>query len=130
MKLSNVMLVKSIVCIVLGVGLVIMPVPLMALFGVALNPVGAITAQFLGAAFLVLAIYLFLARDVADPVAGRAIEVAVLVGDAAGFLVALMAQLSNQMNQLGWIIVALYLLLALGFGYLLVAKPVARMQPG
>jgi hypothetical protein len=48
---------------------------------------------------------------------------AIFVGDTIGFIVALLAQLAGTVNALGWLIVALYLLLALGFGYFQFSKP-------
>ncbi|MBI4790759.1 MAG: hypothetical protein HY782_27335 [Chloroflexi bacterium] len=130
MTLKNWMIFKSIVCIVFGVGFVFAAAPLMTLYGATLNATGTLFAQFLGASFVVLAIYLWLARNVTDAEANRAIVLAVFVGDAVGFIVALLAQLSGMFNALGWMIVALWLVLSLGFGYFLVVKPAAQAQPG
>ena len=47
----------------------------------------------------------------------KGVTLALFVGDAIGFVVALTAQLSGVMNAVGWATVALWLLLALGFGY-------------
>jgi len=43
--------------------------------------------------------------------------------DTIGFILALIAQLSGDMNGLGWILVALWLVLALGLGYFYFLKP-------
>jgi len=48
-----------------------------------------------------------------------------LVGDAFGFIAALLGRLSGVLNALGWSTVALYLLLALGYGYFQSVKPSA-----
>jgi hypothetical protein len=39
------------------------------------------------------------------------------VVSGVGFVIALLAQLDGVVNSLGWTTVAIYLLLALGFGY-------------
>ena len=52
----------------------------------------------------------------------RASVLALFVYDAIGVIVALFAVLAGVMNSLGWIVVGLYLFLALGFGYFLVKK--------
>ena len=65
---------------------------------------------------------LWLARGTAEASTKRAFEVAVLVGDAIGFLIAVMATLSGNVSSLGWGVVALYLILALGFGYFLLPR--------
>jgi hypothetical protein len=129
MNLRIWMVIKSIVCIVFGIGFVLIPAPLAALYGATLNAAGTVFAQFLGAAFIVLAVYLWFARNVTDAEANRAVTLAVFVGDAVGFIVALLAQLSGVFNVLGWMIVALWLILALAFGYFLLVKPAAQPQP-
>ena len=83
--------------------------------------------QLFGAAFILLSILLWFARNApGSDVALRAIVLAVFVGDTIGFIVALLGQLAKVANALGWITVALYLLLALGFGYFQFFKPAAR----
>ena len=54
-----------------------------------------------------------------DPQALRVILLANVVGDAVGFVIALLSQLAGVggVNSLGWSTVAIYLLLALGFAY-------------
>jgi hypothetical protein len=44
------------------------------------------------------------------------------VYDAIGFIVTLIAIIAGALNPLAWMIVVLYLVLALGFGYFLIPK--------
>jgi hypothetical protein len=82
--------------------------------------------QFFGAAFLLLSIVLWFARNAPySEVTLQALLLAVVIGDAIGFIVALLAQLSGVANALGWLNVALYLLLTLGFGYFRFIKKAA-----
>lgn len=127
MKLSYLMAVKAVICVVFGIGMVLIPGPMLSLYGVTLNPGGTMMTQLFGAAFILLSILLWFARNApGSDVALRAIVLAVVVGDAIGFIVALLAQLSGVANALGWVTVVLYLLLALGFGYFQFVKPVAQ----
>jgi hypothetical protein len=48
------------------------------------------------------------------------------VSDGIGFVVGLIAQLRNVVNQVGWSTVVIYLLLALGFGYFQFKKPASE----
>ena len=124
MKLCNLMATKAVIVVVFGIGFVLMPTNIMAFYGLTLNPGGAVMAQLFGASFILLGILLWFAKNApSSDVALRAIVLAVFVGDAIGFIVALLAQLSGMMNALGWVTVALYLLLALGFGYFQFVKP-------
>ncbi len=50
---------------------------------------------------------------------------ALFVGNAVGFIVAFMGQLAGVVNALGWLSVAIYLVLALGYGYFQFLKPSA-----
>ena len=124
MRLSNLMAIKAIIVVVFGIGFVLMPATVMSFYGVTLDPGGVYMTQLFGAAFILIGILLWFARTAsASDVALRAIVLAVAVGDTIGFIVALRAQLSGVVNALGWVTVALYLLLALGFGYFRFAKP-------
>lgn len=124
MKLSSLMAIKAIIVAVFGIGFVLTPATVMSFYGVTLDAGGVYMTQLFGAAFILLGVLLWFARAAsASDVALRAIVTAVAVGDAIGFLVALLAQLSGVVNALGWVTVALYLLLALGFGYFRFARP-------
>ena len=124
MKLCNLMAIKAVIVVVFGIGFILIPTTLMSFYGLTLNPGGAVMTQLFGASFILLGILLWFAKNApSSDVALRAIVLAVTVGDAIGFIVALLAQLSGMMNALGWVTVALYLLLALGFGYFQFVKP-------
>lgn len=118
MKLNTLMLIKAIVVFVFGISFIFMPVKTMSYYGLALNPGGALMTQLFGASFLLLGIILWSSRNaLRSETALRAIVLAIFVGDLIGFIVALLAQINGVMNVLGWANVALYFLLALGFGY-------------
>ena len=125
-KLSQLMIIKALVTLIFGVGFVLVPKAVMSLYGVTLDPAGAMMTQFVGATFLLLSIVLWLARNAPySEVTLRALVLAIVIGDTIGFIVALLAQLSGVLNALGWLNVALWLLLALGFGYIRFVKKAA-----
>lgn len=119
MKLRNWMSAKAIIGVVFALGFIFLPEKVMSFYSVSLLPGGVFMTRLLGQAFIVIAILLWSARDTADSGIKRGIALAVFVGDGIGFIVALMAQMSGLANVLGWSTVALYLVLALGFGYFL-----------
>jgi NAD/NADP transhydrogenase beta subunit len=126
MKLSYLMIIKAVITLVFGVGFVLLPKAVMSLYGVTMDPAGAMMTQFFGAAFILLSIVLWFARNAPySEVTLQALLLAIVIGDAIGFIVALMAQLSGVPNALGWLNVALWLLLALGFGYFRFVKKAA-----
>jgi NAD/NADP transhydrogenase beta subunit len=120
------MIIKALITVVFGIGFVLLPKAVMSLYGVTLEPAGAMMTQFFGATFILISIVLWLARNAPySEVTLQALLLAIVIGDAIGFIVALMAQLSGVPNALGWLNVALWLLLALGFGYFRFVKKVA-----
>ena len=122
MKLKNWMIAKAIVCVLFGVGFVLLPNTLMSLYALKLGDGGVMMAQLLGASFILLSMLLWLNRDAAGSATQRSFALAMLVGDLIGFAVSLMAQLSGAVGALGWLTVVIYLVMALGFGYFVFAK--------
>ncbi len=125
MKLGQLMVIKAIICLLFGIGMVLIPAALMGLYGSTLGKGGAMMTQLLGASFVLLGLLLVLARNDPGSQALRAIVLAVFIGDTIGFVVALIAQISGSVGALGWTTVVIYLLLALGFGYFQFLKPPA-----
>jgi hypothetical protein len=123
MKLKYWMAAKAIVEVIFGIGFVLLPVALGSLFGMILDPGGALMAQLFGTAFIFGSIVLWLARNLTESdVAARAIIIAVVVSNTIGFIVTLIASLSGAWNALGWLPVALYLVFGLAFAYFLFFK--------
>jgi uncharacterized membrane protein YfcA len=122
-KLSNLLVVAAVIGAVFGVGFVVASGPLLAIYGITLDKAGTLVAQLFGAALISLAVLNWLARNVTDPEARRAVVLANLAGDVVGFVVILLGQLAGVANALGWSNVAIYLLLALGFAYVQFMEP-------
>lgn len=125
MKLATMMTFKSVVCILTGVIFLIFPGQWLWLLRTDLDLSGTFMARLFAATFLMVGLFMWMAREAADPSVRRAIILSVFIGDGIAFIVSLIAQLSGVTNLLGWGIVIVYLLLTLGFGYLQFAKPSA-----
>ncbi len=122
MKLSTFLILKSIVCIVFGIGFVALPVLTGSIYEITPDPDGLIMTRYFGAAFLGIGLILWLCKD-ADWNTLQGITLALFIADIIGFAVALTGQLSGNLNTLGWINVALWLFFALGLGYYRFLKP-------
>jgi hypothetical protein len=111
---------KSLVCLVVGVLFVLVPQLLLVMWGVVPGgePVGMyFMARLYGAMFISMGLVLWFAGELKDDDARRVLALPVVVGDALGFVIALNGQVAGTMNALGWLVVGVYLLLTLGFGY-------------
>jgi len=127
MKLNYWMTVKAIVVIVFGIGFAFFPLKLGSVFELELSPSGALMTQLFGTAFIFESILLWFARNVpASEKPMQAIITAVVVSNAIGFVVTLMATLSGVWNTLGWGPVALYLIFCVGFAFFLFSKKKAE----
>jgi hypothetical protein len=123
MKLSTLLIINAVVAALFGIAFVLVPGQVLSLYGVEASATLKYAGQLLGAAYVGFAVLTWSARNANDSAARRAIILALFIGDAVGFVVALIGQLNNVVGALGWSTVAIYLLLALGFGYFQFAKP-------
>jgi hypothetical protein len=119
------MVIAAVVSGLFGLGFVFVPEQLMSFYGAAPHAGANYMAQLLGAAFLGVALILWLCRDAEDSPVRQAVLLGMFVADGIGFVVALMVQLGGGINALGWSTVFIYLLFAWGFGYFRFIKSAA-----
>lgn len=123
MKLSQWMVAKAVVVAVFGVGFVLVPVFMASVYGMTLDATGTLMARLFGTSFIFEGIVLWFAKGGTTserPV--RGLVTAVVVSNAIGFIVCLMATLSGVWNAVGWLSVGLYLVFGLAFAYFLFKK--------
>ena len=124
MKLGAFLAIHAFVTVVFGIGFVLAPASVLAPYGMVNMDAGAVfMSRLFGAALIQIGLLAWVARTVTDPAARRAVQLAYGGGLVVGFVVALSGQLAGVANALGWSTVAIYLLLALGYGYFLFARP-------
>jgi len=120
MKLKTLLIIKAIVCLCLGVGILVAPKFIYSIFGATLAAGGIFAAREYGASLIGNLMLTWFARNSDESQARWAIVLALCVYDAIGAVVTLIAILAGALNSLAWLVVALYLILALGFGYFLI----------
>jgi hypothetical protein len=123
MKFSTFMVIYALVSAVFGLGFVLMPGQLLPIYGVEPDAALRLIGQFFGAAILSLAILAWLVKNLSDSEARRAIILALFVGEAIGFIFALIGQFNGILNVLGWSVVVVYLIFTLGLAYFQFSKP-------
>jgi hypothetical protein len=129
MNIKILMIVNAIIAIVFGIAFVAVPAQLLSLYGISADDPTKFIGQLFGAALIGFAILTWTARSAADSDARKAIVLALFVADVIGFIIALIAQLENVVNQLGWLTVVIYLILALWWGYFQFSKPAVPSEP-
>ena len=115
MKLSVLFIITAIVAIVFGVVFVIIPGPVYSLYGIESNMMLNYMGQLFGAALIAVGLIAWLSRNATDSDARKAIIFSFFIADTIGFVIALIGQLNQVVNALGWLTVIIYFLLALGF---------------
>ncbi len=86
------------------------------IYGVSLDPDGLLMVRFLSVLLIGIGLILCLYRN-EEPGKLKGITLSLFIADTAGFIVALVGQLSGVMNSLGWTVVIIWLFLASGLGY-------------
>ena len=121
MKLNAFLIINAIIAAVFGLGFVFVPGQVLSLYDIAGGDQIELIGQLFGASLVAFAVVTWSVRNAPDSEARRAILLALLVGDAVGFIVALIGQLGGVVNAVGWSTVVIYLVLAIGFAYFLFA---------
>ena len=106
-----------------GLTCALVPRQLCEAYGLPLDEAGVWTTRLLGGSILGFATLMWFGRRTTTVESRRAIALALLVQDSIGLLASLEIQLAGRMSAIGWSNVALYGLLALGYGYFLVVAP-------
>ena len=117
MKLRNLYLANTIITLVLALGLLLMTSVMVDLFGMNNVAETRTLSQLLGVGLVVSGMITLLTREVTDPMARSAINYSNLIAGVLGVVVALNATLTGVFGWFGWVLVVVYLFIALGFGY-------------
>lgn len=118
MNLKTLFIINTVVCLIFGLAFVFAPVQTISLYGNdAVGGQFKYVGQLFGSALFTFGVISWLARDSADSNARSAIILSLIIGNLVGFVIALISQVGGVVNALNWSTVAIYLLLALGFGY-------------
>jgi len=125
MKLKTLLVINTIIALVYGISLVLMPATVGGMHGMSPNPGTNLVAQFFGLTLIGVGLICWLVRNAADSGTQRAIVLAQLISTVIGVIVAVMGTISGVMNTVGWSAVVIYLLLALGYAYFQFGKPSA-----
>ncbi|MCE2612784.1 hypothetical protein LVD13_07355 [Flavobacteriaceae bacterium D16] len=120
MKLKIFISIHSILLFLFGLGFLLAPAIMLAVYGTSTNSTGLLTARVFGICSMQLSIILWTTRKEAGSRILKTIILLLFLGNALAFFLALNAQISGIFNEFGWTNVALYLLFAFGYGYFLV----------
>jgi len=111
------MTINAVVAVIFGLGFVFAPGQTLSFYGISPDAAFSLVAQLFGASLVGFAVLTWSARNAKASDALKAIILALFVSDGIGFILSVIGQIQGVPNALGWLNVAIYLLLTLGFGY-------------
>jgi len=113
------LITKAIACFVAGVAVLAAPTELYRLFGGSIGATGVFAAREYGAALMGTFLLTWLGRNVRGADARRIIAIDLLVYDAVGIVVTVVAIRSGALGPPGWIVAGVYALFAVWAGVVL-----------
>lgn len=116
-------MVTAIVALAFGVGYFVVPVAVLNFFGTTDNYVSTqVVARFFGSALFTLGLVLWFAKDITDAAVQKNFGYALLVGNVIGLILAIYGSMS-VIRAYSWIPILVYVVLALGYAFMLFLKP-------
>lgn len=123
MKLRNLYLLNTIVSLGFALGFLLMSSVMLTLFGMDDTADARTLGQLIAVELVVGGVITLLARDVVDRKATSAINTGNFLAGVLGTVIALLATLSGVMGWFGYVVTAVYLFIAVAFGYFQFIKP-------
>jgi hypothetical protein len=123
MKLRNLYLLNTVISLGFALGFFLLPSFLLGLMGLENTAVTRLLARLIAVELVVGGVTTLLARDVTDSKASTAINTGNFLAGVLGTAFAFGATLSGVMSWFGWVVTAVYLFIAVAFGYFQFLKP-------
>ena len=123
MTLKTLLIVSAILAMGFGIAFMLLPVLLASLYGLELGPGGVFMTQHLGVDIAGYGLLAWLLRNDIHTQTMKRFLLGFFVIDVTGLVLSLTHQLTGTMNPMGWSIVAIHFLFALGWGYFRFVNP-------
>lgn len=117
MKLSEFLTLKAIISFVYALGALIVPGLLLVYHGRPTDDMGQVLARYFGAMLFGIGLLCWSIKSLEDSETRRSILLALFIADALGLVIALIAQFTLALSVLGWVDIAIWVILVLGLGY-------------
>jgi hypothetical protein len=113
--------IAAIVAILFGIALLLVPVQLSLVYGLASNPASVLSERFFGSALLTWGVILWMARNFSEAAAIRVVLIGSIIGQILSGAVNVWGTVRGVLNGLGWTTTILYVVLLIGAIYCLTA---------
>jgi hypothetical protein len=122
---------NSVVAFLFGLGFLFVPARALGLFGTETFVSTVLISRLFGTAMLGLGLVLWFAKDVKDAGIQKGMGIALLVTAVTGLVVTLLGTFASNavIRTNGWAVMIVYVVLGLGYGYLLFLKREPSFKP-
>lgn len=120
MKLKILFIVNAVILGGSGICAVLFPASVCKIYGVEINSEVMMMAQYAGLGSIATALVAWFSRKVRDTLALKGITLALFLTFTAGAVISIQSTISGVI-AFGWLIIVLYLLLAIGYAYFLIS---------
>ena len=121
MKLKNLLTATAVLLGACGIFAMLAPGKALSLYGVESAPAANLMGQYASMCSITVALVAWLARNVEDHKARRAVILALLITNVIGVILSVLGTLSGVMKT-GWPVIGLYLMFALAYSYFQFSK--------
>ena len=127
MKFRILLIVNAIVFGFSGILALLFPTMVLSLYGVESGPAVQLMAQYAGLGSLAIALVALFGINLKDSKAQFAIKLAFLITYVIGVIISVLGTISGLM-KIGWAVVGLYLLFAIGYTVILLLKKPSQIK--
>ena len=123
MKLKTLFIITTAFFIINAPIALLVPGTQLSLYGVTTSPGANYMAQWAGLGSITIALIAWLARNLEDSEARRNIVLTLMIYFILGFVISVFGTITGVMSAMGWSLVLICLLFAIGYAYFLNKKP-------
>ncbi len=124
LNIKTLLMLTGLFALVFGLAYLFIPGVLLKFFGVDFTDATIMTARFFGGAILGYGVLAWSARNSEESATRRSIKLAIFITTLIGLVLSVISVVTKFFNSMGWIPVAMFLLIAAAFGYFRFMKPV------
>ena len=126
MGLKGLFTITSIIAFLFAILFIIIPTQFFSQYGIESSSVLNYIGALFGASLIGIGLIAWQARNITNVDSLKVITFSFFIADGIGFIIALLGQVNNLVNNLGWLTVAIYLILSLAFAYYRFSKSVSK----
>lgn len=123
--------INAVLLAVFGAAFLVVPDLVLGFFNTETYTATSFVARFLGAGLVLAGMFIWVAKDLTDARTEKTMTIMLLVASIVGFILTLVGMVGvDVIRSNGWIPLALHILFALSYGYLVSGVTVvAKVQP-